>query len=78
MIEKILSPQQSLVLQHLVDGLVVKEISTTMNLSTISIRKHIKKAKLKLGAATQAQMIAFAVARGEVFVAMEHIELGAS
>jgi DNA-binding CsgD family transcriptional regulator len=59
---KLLSPQQATIMQHLVDGLVIKEIATKMNLAASTVRQHIRKAKKKLGAGTQDRAIALAVA----------------
>lgn len=57
-------------MQHLVDGLTVKEIASLTNLAIVTVRKYINKAKSKLGARTQDQAIARAVVRGEVTVSL--------
>jgi DNA-binding CsgD family transcriptional regulator len=57
-----LSPQQKRILQLLVDGYTAKEIAYKMRLAATTVRKHQRRACLKLGATTQDQMIAFAVA----------------
>lgn len=66
-----LSPQQTIIMQALVDGLTIKEIASVMVLSSVTVRKHINKAKKKLGAKTQDRAIALVVARGEVTVIIE-------
>lgn len=63
-----LSAQQKKVLQFLVDGYTSKEIAFKMGLATRSVRKHQQRASAKLGAKSQHQMIAFAVAYGFVVV----------
>jgi len=63
-----LSPQQKKVLQFLADGLSSKEIALKMGLATRSVRKHQQRASVKLGAKTQHQMMAFAVAYGFITV----------
>lgn len=68
---KPLSPQQKIILQHLVDGCTVKEISLFMGITIATVRKHINKAKVKLNAKTQNHTIALVVASGEVTVQME-------
>ncbi len=57
-----LSPQQKRILQLLVDGYTAKEIAYKMGLAATTVRKHQRRACQKLGATTQDQMIAFAVA----------------
>lgn len=69
---KLLSPQQTVVMQHLGDGLMVKEIACLTNLSVVTVRRYINKAKKKLGAKTQNHAVALAVARCEINVNMEN------
>ena len=66
-----LSPQQTVIMQHLVDGVTVKEIAVRMDLSSVTVRKHINKTKRKLGAKTHDHTIALVVARGDVVVAID-------
>jgi len=68
---KILSPQQAVIMQHLVDGLTIKEIAVKTQLAIVTVRRHINKSRKKFGARTQGQAIAFVVARGEVCVNLE-------
>ena len=68
---KLLSPQQTIIIQYLVNGSTVKEIAILMNLATMTVRKYIGKAKKKLGAKTHDHVIALAVARGEVSVSLD-------
>ena len=68
---KILSPQQGIIMQHLVNGNTIKEIAIMMKLATGTVRNYINKAKKKLGATTQDQAIAQVVALGEVTVAVD-------
>jgi DNA-binding NarL/FixJ family response regulator len=65
---KILSPQQTRIMQHLVDGCTIKEIALQMGLACVTVRKHVKRASQKLGAKTHDHAIALVVARGEVIV----------
>jgi two-component system invasion response regulator UvrY len=65
-----LSPRQTAIIQLLVDGLTVKEIAILMELSSVTVRKHINKVKKKLGAKTHDHAIALVVARGDVEVIM--------
>jgi DNA-binding CsgD family transcriptional regulator len=65
-----LSPQQTIIMQHLVDGMTIKEIALCMEVSSVTVRKHINKTKRKLGAKTHDQTIALSVARGDVTVAL--------
>ena len=65
---KILSPQQSIIMQHLVNGCTIKEIALKMGLACVTVRKHIKRASQKLGAKTHDHAIALVVAYGEVIV----------
>jgi DNA-binding CsgD family transcriptional regulator len=66
-----LSPRQTAIMQALVDGKTTKEIASLMALSSVTVRKHINKAKKKLGAKTHDHAIALAVARGDVTVMIE-------
>ncbi len=68
-----LSPQQTVIMQHLVDGITVKEIALRMELSSVTVRKHINKTKRKLGAKTHDHTIALLVAHGYVTVALNNI-----
>jgi len=65
-----LSPQQTIIMQHLVDGMTIKEIALCMEVSSVTVRKHINKTKRKLGAKTHDHTIALSVARGDVTVAL--------
>jgi DNA-binding CsgD family transcriptional regulator len=69
-----LSPQQTIIMQHLVDGITVKEIAILMCVKKETVRKHINKIKIKLGARTHDHAIALSVARGEVTVALSVAE----
>ena len=66
--EKIRSPQQTVIMQFLVNGSTIKEIAGNMGIAIETVRKHITKAKIKLGAKTHDHAVALAVARGEVVV----------
>ena len=68
---KILSPQQSIIMQHLVNGCTIKEIALQMGLACVTVRKHVMRASQKLGAKTHDHAIALVVARGEVVVITE-------
>lgn len=68
---KLLSPQQTAIMQHLVNGLTVKEVASVMHLATATVRKHVNKARRKLDAKTHDHAIALAVAYGEVVVIIE-------
>lgn len=68
---KLLSPQQTIIIQYLVNGSTVQETAILMSLATSTVRKYILIAKKKLGAKTHDHVIALAVARGEVTVNME-------
>jgi len=63
-----LSLRQTTIMQYLVGGITVKEISIVLGLSSATVRKHVNKAKKKLGAITHDQAIALIVARGDVTV----------
>ena len=65
---KTLSPQQTIIMQYLVNGFTVKEIANQMSLASVTVRKHVNKAKKKVGAQTHDQAIAIVVARGDVTV----------
>ena len=71
MINKLLSPQQTIVLQFLVNGKTIKEIATCMGLQKVTVRKHFNRARAKLGTFTHDQTVAVAVARGEVVVTVK-------
>lgn len=71
---KALSPQQTIIMQHLVNGSTIKEISSIMELSIATVRKHITKAGIKLSAKTHDHAVALAVARGEVIVRIGRCE----
>ena len=73
---KLLSPQQTAIMQHLVNGLTVKEVASVMNLATATVRKHVNKARRKLNAKTHTHAIALAVASRSVVVDLEPIEIG--
>jgi len=66
-----LSPQQAIIMQHLVDGVTVKEIAICMEVKSETVRKHINKIKRKLGAKTHDHTVALVVARGDVTVALD-------
>lgn len=64
----LLSPQQRIIFQYLVDGCTIKEISVEMGIAIATVRKHINKGKVKMLAKTHDHAIALVIARGEVFV----------
>jgi DNA-binding CsgD family transcriptional regulator len=65
---KILSPQQTIIMQHLVNGCTIKEIALQMGLACVTVRKHVNRARHKLGAKTHDHAIALVVALGVVIV----------
>lgn len=69
--QNLLSPQQIIVMQYLVNGSTIKEIAGLMNLARGTVRKHVQKTKSKLGAKTHDQAVALVVARGDVTVTLE-------
>lgn len=70
-LEHPLTPQQQRVVQCLVDGYETKAIAIHLNVALTTIRKHKRRACVKLGAKTIEQMVALAVHYGCVQV---HIE----
>ena len=63
-----LSPQQAKIMQNLVDGRTIKETALDLGIAAETVRKHVNKAKVKLGAITHDHAIALVVARGFVIV----------
>lgn len=63
-----LTPRQQQILQMLVDGKTPKEIARLLVISHKTVEKHLIKAREKFGVRTRAEMIARAVARGNVYV----------
>ena len=61
-----LSPREREVLQLLADGLTGEQVAERLALSSATVRVHIRNATTKLGAATRAQAVAVALARGEI------------
>ena len=53
-------------LQLLADGLTGEQVAERLALSSATVRVHIRNATTKLGAATRAQAVAVALARGEI------------
>lgn len=68
---KNLSPQQKIILQHLVNGRTIKEVSSEIGIAIATVRKHINKAKAKMGGLTHDHTIALVIARGEVIVHLD-------
>lgn len=54
----VLSPQQTIIFQGLIDGMTIKEIENAMGIKKSTIRKYIQRARLRLGAKTLYQCIA--------------------
>jgi DNA-binding NarL/FixJ family response regulator len=66
-----LSPQQTIIMQALVDGFTIKEIAYLMRIKKVTVRKYVTNVKKKLGARTQDRAIALSVVRGDVIVALD-------
>jgi DNA-binding CsgD family transcriptional regulator len=64
----LLSPQQRIIFQYLVDGCTIKEVALSMGIAVATVRKHINKGKVKMSAKTHDHAIALVIAKGEVVV----------
>jgi DNA-binding NarL/FixJ family response regulator len=65
---KPLSPQQKIIMQHLVDGLSYKEIALQMGVEARTIRTYLSRIRIKMGAKSNYRCIALLIAGGEVTV----------
>lgn len=65
---KPLSPQQKILMQHIVDGLTQKEIELKMGIKLSTIRKYMKSIRKKYKCKSTFQCVALLVARGELDV----------
>lgn len=66
-----LSPQQVKVMQYIADGETIKNIKLLMGITSASVRKHITKARSKVGARSLYQCIAILTAEGVIIVNLE-------
>lgn len=67
---KPLSPQQKILMQHIVNGLTQKEIEQKMGIKLSTIKKYMKSIRRKYGAKSTFQCIAILVACGALTVEM--------
>lgn len=71
-----LTPRQKYILQMLVDGKTPKQIALSLQISTKTVDKHLTSARRKYGVSSRAEMIARAVAWGDVYVFLGEIQIG--
>lgn len=71
---KPLSPQQKILMQHIVDGLTQKEIEQRMGIKLSTIKKYMKSIRKKYRCKSTFQCIAVLVVSGELIVPMPGVE----
>lgn len=65
---KQLSPQQKIIMQHLVNGMTMKEIQLAMGIKLDTVRTYIRRVRVKVRARSLYQCVAIVVSTGEVIV----------
>ncbi len=66
-----LSPQQKILMQHVVDGLTQKEIEQQMGIKLSTIKKYMKNIRRKYQCKSTYQCVAVLVVRGELIVSID-------
>ncbi len=70
-----LTSRQRQILQLLVNGKSEGQIAAILQISKKTVGKHLVVTRRKYGVATRAEMIARAVARGDVYVFMGEVQI---